>query len=186
MILETKSLWLKTAEMSDAESLHKTLWSDYQASRADLWKPSQKQQDSEKIMKTMFATKNTLFFSIVKKEDKQQIGFITVTKNNDDSEIIDNIGLSFSSKEAHKGYGLECLLIIIEFCFSKLKVKQVGASYLKDVGVSDNLKKMFGFEEIENGETKATRRYTGEELDVVNLVLTKEKWDEQKKKFGVK
>lgn len=186
MILETKNLWLKTAELEDANKLHSKVWSDYDASKADVWKPSQKLQDSEKFMKTMFATKNSLFFTIVKKETKEQIGFITITKNKDDDSIIDNIGLSFSSTEAHKGYGVECLLIVIEFCFSKLDVKQINISYLKSVGISNNIKDMFGFVESSKGITQITRKYTNEKLDVVNLVLTKKRWDMQKVKFGVK
>ena len=186
MILETKNLWLKTAELDDVEALHSSLWSDYQSSKADLWKPSQKVQDSEKLMKTMFATKHSLFFSVIKKQTKEQIGFITITKNKEDNGIIDNIGLSFSSEEAHKGFGIECLLIALEFCFSKLNVREVNVSYLKDVGVSNNIRTMFGFVESPKGETKVVRKYTGEELDVVNLVLTNEKWQEQKQKFGIK
>lgn len=185
MILETKNLWLKTAELEDAGNLHKSLWSDYQSSKADLWKPSQKLQDSEKLMKTMFATKHTLFFTVIKKLDRSQIGFVTITKNKEDNLIIDNIGLSFSSPEAHKGYGTECLLIIIELCFSKLNVKEINVSYLKEVGISNNIHAIFGFEQSEKGETKAIRKYTNEELDVVNLVLTREKWQEQKQKLGI-
>ena len=186
MILETKNLWLKTAELDDVENLHTSLWSDYNSSKADVWKPSQKMQDSEKLMKAMFATKHSLFFTIIKKQTKEQIGFITITKNKEDDFIIDNIGLSFSSVEAHKGYGIESLLIAIEFCFSKLNVKEINVSYLKEVGISNNIRNMFGFVDSPKGETKILRKYTNEELDVVNLVLTREKWQEQKQKFGIK
>ena len=187
MILETKNLWLRTSELDDVNTLHMTLWSDYQSSKADLWKPSQKVQDSEKLMKTMFATKHTLFFTVIKKEDRNQIGFVTITKSQKEDSVIDNIGLSFSSPEAHKGYGIECLLITLEFCFSKLNVKKIRVSYLKDVGVSNNIRTLFGFvDDEERGETKAIRKYTNEELDVVNLVLTKEKWQEQKHKVGIR
>ena len=74
----------------------------------------------------------------------------------------------------------------IEFCFSKLMVNEINVSYLKEVGVSNNLQSMFGFELSEKGETEIKRKHTNEKLGVVNMKLTKAKWQEQKVKMGIR
>lgn len=185
MLLETKSLWLKTTEMQDAEKLHSNYFTDFNTSQAMLWKPSATLQDTEKKLKLMFQTKESIFFTIIKKENKEPIGMLTITKNRSDEKIIDNIGFGFSSGETYKGYGLEVLLMAVEFCFSKLMVNEINVSYLKNIGISNNLQNMFGFEISQKGETEIKRKHTNEKLEVVNLTLTKEKWQMQKARLGV-
>ena len=183
MLLETKNLWLKTTEMQDSIKLHENFWSDAKTAEGMLWKPSQTIQESEKKLKTMLQTKETLFFTLIKKETKEPIGLLTITKNKKSDKIIDNIGFGFSAKETHKGYGLEVLFIAIEFCFNKLLVDEVNVSYLKNIGVSDNINKVFGFVQSEKGETQIKKKHTGEKLDVVNLTLSKQRWEMQKQRL---
>lgn len=180
MILETKNLWLKTTEQQDVNALHENYWSDLNSARVNIWRASQSLQDSEKKMREMFDTHNSLFFTIVKKDTKQDIGMLTITRNKDDEKKIDNIGIGFSNNEVHKGYGSEVLLTAIEFCFGRVKAESVGVSYLKNVGVSDNIKKMFGFEDDSSRETEIKRENSNEKLEIVNLILTKDKWEKQK------
>lgn len=184
MILETKSLWLKTTEMSDLQKLHENFWTDVQASKAMLWKPSQRIEDSEKKIKNLLSTKHTIFFTIIKKDDKEPIGLATITKNKQDETIIDNIGFGFGYNYTHKGYGIETLLILVEFCFSKLGATKINVSYLKQIGVSNNLQKMFGFVPSDIGLTQVARKHTGEVLEVENYTLTKEMWDMKKMQMG--
>ena len=185
MLLETKSLWLKTTEMQDAEKLHANYFTDFNTSQAMLWKPSVSEQDTEKKLKLMFQTKDSIFFTIIKKDNKEPIGMLSITKNKNDDKIIDNIGFGFASGETYKGYGLEVLLMAVEFCFFKLMVNEVNVSYLKNIGVSSNLQNMFGFEISEKGENEIKRKHTNEKLEVVNLTLSKEKWQMQKQKLGI-
>ncbi len=184
MILETKNLLLKTVEMQDAESLHENYWKDIISSYNMLWKPTQKVEDAQKNLEYMLETTGSHLFTIIKRENQQLIGFLSVTQDEDDPKVIRNIGFGFASAEAHKGYGNEVLYNALEFCFNTLEANEVNISYLKAVGISHNIVDLFGFLPSDMGETQIRRKHTGEILDVVNMTTTRELWQTNRLKFS--
>lgn len=180
MVLETRNLWLKTTEEQDAEALHENYFSIFEASRHMLWKVSQNLEETQEKLKFMSECENSMIFTVIKKQDRSVIGFMSITKNKENEKLIDNIGFGFNPKNTHIGLGVELLFSAIEYCFGDLGAEQVGASYISQIGVSGNLYTKFGFVEDEDRGVTKYRKSAGQTIDIINLKLTKEMWQSQK------
>ena len=169
-----EKVYLRRVERQDLEGNYFDWLNDYEVTK---WLETGTFPNSMEAMENYFtkldSSPNDVFFAIIEKETDRHIGNIRininwVTRTADTGQLI-------GEKDAWgKGYGLESLKLVIDYCFKRLNLRRVSSGT-----IDGNIPALKDWERLGytvEGRRRKAAYIDGEYRDVVEAGMLKEEW----------
>ena len=177
--LETERLLLRKTEEQDLKKLWKILL-DRDISRYyltckinDNWEDEKKWQ-YKKLERA--ANPDMFCWTIVRKDNNEVIGQITVQEGSTEDKSIRDIGWFISKINQRKGYAYEAASKVLDYMFNEVKLNKIETSVAMINPASWGLMEKLGFKRLETTH-KNKYYFVGEEVDSYEYELTKEEYE---------
>ena len=177
--LETERLLLRKTEEQDLKKLWKILL-DRDISRYyltckinDNWEDEKKWQ-YKKLERA--ANPDMFCWTIIRKDNNEVIGQITVQEGSTEDKSIRDIGWFISKQNQRKGYAYEAASKVLDYMFNEVKLNKIETSVAMINPASWGLMEKLGFKRLETTH-KNKYYFVGEEVDSYEYELTKEEYE---------
>lgn len=177
--LETERLLLRKTEEQDLKKLWKILL-DRDISRYyltckinDNWEDEKKWQ-YKKLERA--ANPDMFCWTIIRKDNNEVIGQITVQEGSTEDKSIRDIGWFISKINQRKGYAYEAASKVLDYMFNEVKLNKIETSVAMINPASWGLMEKLGFKRLETTH-KNKYYFVGEEVDSYEYELTKEEYE---------
>lgn len=177
--LETERLLLRKTEEQDLKKLWKILL-DRDISRYyltckinDNWEDEKKWQ-YKKLERA--ANPDIFCWTIIRKDNNEVIGQITVQEGSIEDKSIRDIGWFISKINQRKGYAYEAASKVLDYMFNEVKLNKIETSVAMINPASWGLMEKLGFKRLETTH-KNKYYFVGEEVDSYEYELTKEEYE---------
>lgn len=177
--LETERLLLRKTEEQDLKKLWKILL-DRDISRYyltckinDNWEDEKKWQ-YKKLERA--ANPDIFCWTIIRKDNNEVIGQITVQEGSTEDKSIRDIGWFISKINQRKGYAYEAASKVLDYMFNEVKLNKIETSVAMINPASWGLMEKLGFKRLETTH-KNKYYFVGEEVDSYEYELTKEEYE---------
>jgi RimJ/RimL family protein N-acetyltransferase len=125
---------------------------------------------------------NGFYLAIVLKKEKKVIGYRELDHLNWWGGTAGEIAAHINKKYRRNGYSTEAAMLLIDYCFNKLKFHKVYADADHDNFASQKGLKKLGFKR--EGISREKRKVKGKWIDEWNYGLLKPEWVAAKKKLA--
>ena len=177
--LETERLLLRKTEEQDLKKLWKILL-DRDISRYyltckinDNWEDEKKWQ-YKKLERA--ANPDMFCWTIIRKDNNEVIGQITVQEGSTEDKSIRDIGWFISKINQRKGYAYEAASKVLDYMFNEVKLNKIETSVAMINPASWGLMEKLGFKRLETTH-KNKYYFVEEEVDSYEYELTKEEYE---------
>lgn len=170
---------LRKAQMSDLDPVYENIYCDEELlSTTFITITKDKTEAEARLKRTVEWQKERMLYFVTLKETDEVIGLGGMMEESEG--VWSEGGLVIARKYQGRGYGKELLSILLEYAFGAAGVKTF-AYYCMDFNVrSAGLAKSFGFEYDSTSEE--IREYDQKKFNVQRYLLTREKYEEMRKK----
>ena len=177
--LETERLLLRKTEEQDLKKLWKILL-DRDISRYyltckinDNWEDEKKWQ-YKKLERA--ANPDIFCWTIIRKDNNEVIGQITVQEGSTEDKSIRDIGWFIPKINQRKGYAYEAASKVLDYMFNEVKLNKIETSVAMINPASWHLMEKLGFKRLETTH-KNKYYFVEEEVDSYEYELTKEEYE---------
>ncbi len=115
-------------------------------------------------------------WTIIRKDNNEVIGQITVQEGSTEDKSIRDIGWFISKINQRKGYAYEAASKVLDYMFNEVKLNKIETSVAMINHASWGLMEKLGFKRLETTH-KNKYYFVGEEVDSYEYELTKEEYE---------
>ncbi len=118
-MLETKDLFLRTAQFDDWKDMYRNVWSREETARYMLWQVTTSEEDAmERMLRTIQFQSEHTAWTVFEKKSGQAIGFAGMLPAGDG--IYEDCGVALGPEFVGQGYGKQILTALTDHAFEQL------------------------------------------------------------------